>query len=238
MRRGMAVVMVWAIFSNAIGVSAQSAGRTPVASPFSRDAIHRAVAATTAAVTVTGRGVQGKADWQRVQNVRPGSDILLILNGGVSASRVLVESDDTGLTVMKLDGGLPLAVTETLGDLVRSDPQQLLAISRGASWSSAAKKISLTAEGVFLADRKISEWSSLLIRIGKVDVIEVRTGKPGGLGRGVVGFLIGYVGGSLVGWLVADDPDNSSSPYVGGVIGGVAGAIWFTRDARGLIYRR
>jgi hypothetical protein len=92
--------------------------------------------------------------------------------------------------------------------------------------------------GVFVADRKISEWSSLLIRIDKADVVEVRTGKPGGFGRGFVGFLLGYVAGSAVGWAVSHDPDNSNVPYVGGLVGGVAGAIWFTRDARGLIYRR
>ena len=96
MRRGMAVIMVWGVLSNATGLSAQSAARTPSASPFSRDAIDRAIASSSAAIAKTTRGGQGKADWQRVRQRKPGSDIYLAVNGGVLEKRVLIESDDAG----------------------------------------------------------------------------------------------------------------------------------------------
>jgi hypothetical protein len=201
-----------------------------------RDAIHRAVAATTAAVTVTGRGVQARpigsesktsgrfrylADLEDVRRACPPADVL------VESARHRPDRDETRRR------GFHFPVTETLGDLVRSDPQRLLAISRGASWSSAAKKISLTAEGVFLADRKISEWSSLLIRIGKVDVVEGPHRQTWRLRTAVSSVFSSATSAaaSSAGWS-STTPIISISPYVGGVIGGVAGAIWFTRDAR------
>ena len=240
MRRGVTVVMVLGILADTIGLSAQSAGRTPTASPFSRDAIDRAIAAARASIAVPRAG-QGKADWRRVQERRLGSEIYLVLNSGVSGTRVLVESNDTGLTVLNLDRALPLDVTKILGDLARSDPQRLLAISRSGSWSNAATKISLTPDGVLVAGQKVSEWSSLINRIDKADVVEVRTGKPGGVGRAFAGALLGLVGGTAVAAVFSDDDTDSSAIYLGQAIGAVAGAIFFpriTRDAWGLIYRR
>jgi hypothetical protein len=211
--------MICAVLANGAGASAQVAGATANPSPFSRESIRRAIDASIE-VAPPDQLADSRADWQRVRNIRPKSEIFLAV-GSWSAKCTVLASDDKSLTVMKLNDKLPFVVTELLRELVSSDPQLLITLTTTGSRSDGSRKVKIGPEGIFIGDKKIAAMSDVIVRIDRADVREVRKRPQGrSVGRTIGGAFLGLALGSAVGSLI--DQAAKNGPTCGGACWGSA----------------
>jgi hypothetical protein len=226
------------MLANGAGASAQISGETASRSPFSRESIRRAVD-TASAIAQAEQADERKRDWQRVRDLRPGSEVYLTVESGSSKCTVLA-SDDKSLTIVKLNGTLPFAVTEVLRELMSRDPQ-LVVTAATSGRTDTSRKVKIGPDGIFLADKKIAATSDVIVRVDRADVREVRKRPKGrSVGRTIGGAFLGAGIGAALGSVI-DSGANISSVCGGACWGAVAAgtgfAILLGRDT-GPIYTR
>jgi hypothetical protein len=170
--------------------------------------------------------------WTRVTTLAPGTEIILTTRGTMSAARVFVVADESGLTALNLSGpSLPAEVTKTLRKMASESPERFAAISRGAGFTDG--KVHLGLDGVMVGGQRIAAIDDVLDRPSRADVLEIRTAKPRSTGAlGAAGAVVGAVGGLFLGGLVGAAVENNVHPcrcddpgLMGALVGMPVGAI-------------
>jgi hypothetical protein len=212
-----------------LGLAASLAtGPGPIARAVAREATPLAAAEQTRS--------EGTRGWTRLTSLAPGTEVILTTRGAMSASRVFVLADGSGLIALNLTGPhLPPAVTKTLRRIASESPQRFAAISRGAGFSDA--DVHVGPDGVWLAGQRVASTEDILDRPSRVDVLEVRTAKSRAIGfHGAAGALAGAVGGVFLGAMTGSAIENKWRPchcddpglkgtLVGAPIGAIGGAV-------------
>jgi hypothetical protein len=168
----------------------------PAAGPLMR-AVH-----TDATRLVGARGTVGPAihAWPRVTGLAPGREILVEIRGGLAASRIFVNADESELIVLDLAGPpLNSKVRRVLREIASTHPAYFLQVSAGSRF--VQDNVRLAPDGVFLADRKVTEISAVVKRIPRPDIVAITT--PAQRRGSLIGAAIGAGGGFVLGYVSA-----------------------------------
>jgi len=219
MRKTLACVCVIALLPT--GVLGQVPGeRSPSPSP-EPSRLSRSIASTIAAARLEPPAQQfvgdqdrdRVSDWSRVQQLRPGTEATLTVNGSSAAKvRLLVASDDA---VFVLKPGGPKLSGRVSRALIGVGSQWPAVFSGGGAYS-LADGVRVADGGVFDGSRKVADLALVVQRAPREDVRELRVaGKRKGNKRmAAIGAVAGAGAGLLVGGLVGlsmGDKDCGSS---------------------------
>lgn len=175
---------------------------------------------------------EGTRGWTRVTKLAPGTEVILTTRGSMSASRVFVLADGSGIIALNLTGpSLPAVVTKTLRRMASESPERFAAISRGAGFTDG--DVHVGPDGVLVTGQRVASLNDILDRTSRVDVLEIRTAKSRSIGlRGAAGALIGTVGGFFLGAVTGSAIENKLHPchcddpgLIGALVGAPIGAI-------------
>jgi hypothetical protein len=142
-----------------------------------------------------GLGVHPPSDWEGVVRLKPGTEIVLELQGLPPVSRHFLSADDSELVVLDLtDPALPKAVRRTLREIAVKNPRFLDPDGRVRT---SQGRVRVSAKGVFLRDEMVAELADVFDRIARPDVVMIATPprKRGSALGAVLGATAGFVGG-------------------------------------------
>jgi hypothetical protein len=110
----------------------------------------------------------GGERWSAVRNSKPGSEVTVTAQGG-PRRRYFIAADNAGVTLLNVsDAALPTDVARTLRRAIAEHPGCFPAPD-GVTFR-LDDRVSLTAAGVFVSDRKIVEYDQIVERIPRNDV--------------------------------------------------------------------
>jgi hypothetical protein len=156
--------------------------------------IGRAVAQE--ALRLGSEPVKDDANWSRVRKLQPGTEIVLS-SRVASGPRYILAADEASVTMLNLASSmLPAAATEALRNLASSNPAHLTAAEDGGGFL-LERDVRLQALGVFVGSQRVADINTIIERIKKSDVAEIKIERL--KGRPVIGALIGLAGGIALG---------------------------------------
>jgi hypothetical protein len=123
---------------------------------------------------------QGKPiDWQKAQQLKPGTKIVLTVTGGQPTNVRLLFADEATLvtlkpTASKLPGGVEKA-------LFSVGPQWPGIVNSGAMWSS--ERVRVSQDGIFDRDKKLAELSEVVQQTPREQVQAISETPHSHLGR-------------------------------------------------------
>jgi hypothetical protein len=204
-----------------------------------------------------GRKPAAESNWSRVRNLAPGTDIIVTVKGSPPGHRHFVAADNSDLTVLNVtDSMLSAAARDVLRGLSARHPEYLSAAEKGGHFE-LENGVRLEPDGVFIADRKVTDLTHVIEHLARTDVAEITD--PGGT-RARKGdpallpliFTLGGIAGALLGAAVDGGPcsgvsncASDASPkglVVGGLVGGVGAVVLahhvlFGHKTDGVVYR-
>ena len=129
--------------------------------------------------------------WQKVQTLRPGTEIVLTLTGGQPTKVRLLFADETALVTMKATAPkLPGSAKETLFRLGRGWP----AIFSGSTFIDDRVHVSLA--GIFDRDKKLADLADVVQQTPRVEVQQIAESPHSHVWRNiaiVVGVAVGVL---------------------------------------------
>lgn len=172
----------------------------PLASAMTREAVRLAAAAEPAggeAVQQSGKPVE--SNWSRVRKLAPGTEILVTVKGSLPVQRYFVAGDESNLTLLNVaDPALSATARDVLRDVASNHPNYFPGARQGGTFV-LEKNVRVAPDGVFVADRKVTELSQVVEQIERQDIAEITTAA---IERNVAGCAVaGYYGGAIVGGL-------------------------------------
>ena len=185
-----------------------------------------------------------------MRTLKPGTEILVTVQGSSLVRRYFVAGDESQLTVLNAtDPSLPHAARDVLRDVALNHPDYFSAANRGGTFL-LEKNVRMAPDGVYLADRKVTDPMQVLEHIKRNDIAEIKTRQKGHGVWGHLGPLGGYFVGAMSGGIIAgfdcqatggrDRCDTGAfltGALVGGIAGGVNGFRAANRETEDVIYR-
>jgi hypothetical protein len=184
-------------------------------------------------------GTFRNADWSRVIELAPGTEIVVTTRGSSRASRVVVAANDSDLTVIDANIlALPPAARSVLRDQASTHPEYFLAAQSGSQFVFE-NDVRLGRDGVFVAGRKVADVAQLIETVARKDVAEIRG--PVRVRGSVHGAILGTWFGSAVGLTFGTQASSASlgwSLLTGfTVLGAFLGYHASSHMEQGVIYR-
>jgi hypothetical protein len=205
-------LIAFAITVNVLQSVYALAADEPFIGPLARAAIHQAAVEGGAshAESPANRGDR-LSDWSHVENLKPGTSIILDTATLVRASCFLLRADGSGLVVLNVsDASIPDSVRNTLLEAAIVHPNYFLEARDGASFRldptvrrHAAVPLQLSQTGVALGDRRLADLDQIVENVARRDVEELRTPKKHFWQHVRRGAAIGAIGGALIGGYAA-----------------------------------
>jgi hypothetical protein len=244
MREAIAVALTICLAASAIPVAAQDRIVT-TGGPIARAAMREAARLGTAEQVTPSAA----ADWARVRNLAPGTEIVVAVTGSPAGVRYVIVATDSDLTVLNAtEQAVPPAARSVLRDVASEHPEYFAAAQQGSSFM-LDNNVRLGPDGVFVANRKVADLGQVVERIVRSEVREIRSSmRPRG---SVIGAVGGAAGGLLLGYLAAvnlaykqcGDSCTDEKVLIGlslvglPVAGGVVGYTAFRRQTSETVYR-
>jgi hypothetical protein len=179
-----------------------------------------------------------EADWARVSQLAPASEILVTMPGSPPRRRHFVAADGSSLIALDLgSAALPAEAARALRDLAATNAAQLIAVQKGGAIQQG--RIRIGREGVFVDERRIAALDEVLETTARTSVRQVEgpVVAQGAVGASVLGAFLGFsvgvvpaLGGASEGvaWLL----------LAGSIAaGGYLGHYWSRHTTDGLVYR-
>jgi hypothetical protein len=228
MRSSISFGLVISLVGSAAPVAAQQHAPTG-------DPIARSISGEADRFATIQQSKPADPEWSRVRKLAPGTELIVVISGEKRAHRYLVAADEAELTVLNVgDPTLPVAARDALRDAASTHPQYFLAARKGGQFV-VAKNVTISAEGVFVADRKVAELARVVERYGRDDIAAIATAatESNAVGCALAGYygggLIGGIPGALVGGAVGRD---TGPVLLGMVAGWSVGAVHVFRTCR------
>jgi hypothetical protein len=204
-----------------------------------------------------GRKPAAESHWSRVRKLAPGTEITVTVKGSPPGQRHFVAADESDLTVLNVTHPMLSAdARDVLRGLTSSHPEYFPAAEKGGQFV-LEKNVRLGPDGMFIADRKVTDLTQVIEHIARTDVAQItdpgrtRAGKAD-LALLPLIFTLGGIAGAFIGAAVDGGPcsgvSNCASDafprglFVGGLVGGV-GAValahnaLFSHKTDGVVYR-
>jgi len=228
MRSSISFGLVVSLIGSAARAAAQQ--HIPTADP-----IARSVRRETSGFATIQQSKAADPEWSRVRKLAPGTELIVVVSGAERAHRYLVAADEPELTVLNVnDTTLPIAVRDALRDVASTHPQYFLAARQGGQFGFA-KAVTMNADGVFVADRKVADLARVVERYGRDSIAAIKTAAvdSNAVGCALAGYygggIIGGMPGALVGRAVGRD---TGTVLIGMVVGWSVGAVHVFRTCR------
>ena len=112
-------------------------------------------------------------DWSEVVALAPGREIILTTDTMPSSRRRVVAADQAGITLLNLfDPRVPDRVKRVLRGLLQQSPETLARVAFGSA--IVHDEVRFAPEGIFLEGRRVADVDTVLLRVMRADVVEVR----------------------------------------------------------------
>lgn len=132
-------------------------------------------AAITRAVSALPQssGIAGTGDWSRVMTLAPGREVVITTDAMAAVRRRIVAADASGVIVIDLTHPqLPAPATSVARDLLANSPESLVRVANNGTF--VRDRVRLAPEGIFLDDQRVGDIETLLQRVARPDVVEIR----------------------------------------------------------------
>lgn len=201
------------------------------------DGIHRAItreairiAADAPTWTSQPPGGRPDSDWSRVRTLASGKEIVVARRGKTAGKLTLLQSDDTGITVVNM-AGIPQRARRDLLEAAVQHRSDFAALRKSVFYGI----VHVAPDGVYVEGQKIGQPGDIVQTIPRQDItsiaaerVDVANKALAGVGGAVGGFFAGAYLGRLM------EPGCSCDDYglkgmivgapIGAVLGGLAGA--------------
>src|SRR5215831_10430309 len=108
---------------------------------------------------------QQRVEPSAIHKLEPGTAVDVTIRGDPSGTRYFVAADDSEITLLRLtEPTLPDAVKRVLRKTATDHPDYLLGAQRGGLFL-LEKTVSLTPNGVFVAEQKVADIGQVVERI-------------------------------------------------------------------------
>jgi hypothetical protein len=180
-----------------------------------------------------------------VRKLAPGTEVIVTVKGSPPGRRHFVAADKSDLTVLNVtDPMLSAAARDVLRGLTSNHPEYFPAAEKGGQFV-LEKNVRLGPDGMFIADRKVTDLTQVIEHIARTDVAEITDPARARAGKGDPAllpliFTLGGIAGAFIGAVVDGGPcsgvSNCASEafprglFVGGLVGGV-GAVALAHNA-------
>ena len=205
------------------------------------------IARAVSALPQSSSAAEG-GDWSRVTALASGREVIVTTDAMAVARRRIVAADASGITLIDLTHSqLPAHVARVGRDLLAQSPESLARVADGGTF--VRDRVRLAPEGVFLDGQRVGEIETLLQRVARADVVEVRDDldRPSG-GLMIAAMLLVPTGAILHaksgGWR-GPEPAIKGGTVVGGLLlatGVVVGAMALKRSSSAgrspIVYQR
>ena len=229
MRQALSVALVMVAIGSARPAAQQITA--PAAGPIARSLEREA-----ARFANFEQGTSDDPEWSRVRRLAPGTDISVTVRGSDPVERCLVAQDDSGLILLNLTGpALTSDVKELLRGVAARHPEYFPAVQRGAAFV-LENRVRISADGVFVTDRKVADFQQLVERADRLEVAEIKMArvKSNVFGCALTGYFLGsFIGGFAGGYIGgAISRDKDAGFMRGMVVGMPVGATLLYRECR------
>jgi hypothetical protein len=187
------------------------------------------------------------SDWTRVMDLGHGERVIVVRRSSFGGPRHFVKATDYDLTVLNLtDPAIPSVAKSQLLNLARQYSDDFGALQKRGTLLLNAN-VRLSAEGLFVDDRKVAELGQIVEVIPRPEVRRIsETGRRGSVAAAVAGAAGGVLLGTQLGPRLAMKPCGASCAdehtmmwlsLVGLPAAGAAGGYYFTAKPPRVIYR-
>lgn len=187
MKSALWLTLTCCLVASALPVAAQE--------PVTAGPIARSIASEAARFAAAQPNQSADAEWSRVRNLAPGTEVVLTVKGSQPGGRSFVIADEAQLTTLHRfvdqDGR---AATRVLLDRAAHHPESFADIQQAGAFVD--NDVRVGPDGVFVAGRKVADLGQFVERIARTDVLEIRVIRTRGSTRGAV---IGTGAGLLLG---------------------------------------
>jgi hypothetical protein len=245
MKSALSLTLIFCLIGSALPVAAQERTATT-------GALTRAVTRAAARLTTVAQSQPGDAEWSRVRDLEPGTEMIVAVKGSGPGRRYFIAGDESYLNLLDVsDPAIPATVARVLVDTASEHPIYFVLAQHNRRFL-LEEGVQLTFDGIFDGARKVAELEQIILQIDRADVAEVsvlewHVGKATGWGA-VIGAGAGLVAGLLTGNRVCGRPTCETFPplafgvifsmFGGGIGSGLGAVVGATRGkTRDVIYR-
>jgi hypothetical protein len=226
MKSALSLTLIVCLVGSTLPVTAQEpVAAGPVARSITREAARFAAQPNQSA----------ESNWSRVRKLASGTEIIMTVKGSPSVRRSLVAADDSDLSVLNVgDPALPAAARDVLRDVATTHPESFQAAKKGGTFV-LEKNVRVEPDGVFVADRKVTDLAQVVEQYGRPDITEIKAAKTESnpVGCAFAGYYGGAVVGGLPGVLIGSAVGRDTGPaLLGMMVGWSMGAVYLYRKCR------
>jgi len=141
------------------------------------------------ATSAAAQTADPKSDWSRIVHLRAGTEIGVRPENSRTRTVTVVAADDRELIVLHdLADSVPVVARRYIKELYRNAPEFF--VSPGdRSFEDPKRGVRLSAAGVIAGGRKVADWSSVVERLPRDQVVEI-TGKDSVWNGALIGMAV------------------------------------------------